>query len=247
MTVLYDYDSMFYKAVYKIVDRQTIKNWFAAGKDKEWIRNEILQMSMNRLQNMQDRIFLEIEETGIIITDIEYYVTDCKNSFRKKLTPNYKANRKPNKWVNAIRKEWIEKDFAISHDELESDDLIANRAKELKDEYIILSLDKDMKTIPGLHFNYYVKKVGETKEMVGLSFVTKEEAIYNFYFQMLVGDNADNISGVKGIGEVKAKKILANTNIANIHSIVLDEYKKAYDLEAYDIFNLNYRLLKLGL
>ena len=49
---LWDYDSMIYKCVYKIASIKEIKKWFKAGKSKDWMTKEIVNLSLNRLANM---------------------------------------------------------------------------------------------------------------------------------------------------------------------------------------------------
>ena len=61
--------------------------------------------------------------------------------------------------------EYLENSFA--HDEYEADDLIYYNA-ELMDinDYIICSIDKDLKQIEGLHFDYYqLKRYDENGEI----------------------------------------------------------------------------------
>lgn len=248
--ILYDFDSMIYKAVYKITDIQTIKKWFYEGKSKEWMRSEIVELSINRLCNMSDAIFTLIENTGIEVGPVEYYITACKNSARKKIYPEYKTNRKPNKWVNKVRAYLLDKNFAVTSDEWEADDLIYDRAIELKDQCVILSIDKDLKQIPGVHFNYYkpIKKDENGNkidtDVVGLSVVSEKEANYSFWLSMLVGDSGDNIKGCKGIGKVKGEKLLNDS--LDYEKTVKEAYKKV-NPELWEIeYQLNYQLLKLG-
>lgn len=251
LTVLFDYDSLIYKCVYRIVDVQTIKQWFAQGKTKDWMREEIVTQCKNRLCNMGDFLFNEIENTGIMIGSVEYYITNAPNSVRKQISPIYKANRRPNKWVNAIRKYLIEMDFAVTHPEYEADDLIFDRALELGEQNcIILTMDKDLKQIPGIHFNYYRPKVvnenGEkvSGDCVGLSCVSNEEARYSFWLSMLTGDHGDNIKGIKGIGPKKGEAILKGKH--GLRGCVEIEYKRHYGGNWETEFKTNVRLLGLG-
>ena len=251
LTVLFDYDSLIYKCVYKIVDIQTIKQWFAQGNTKDWMREEIVTHCKNRLCNMGDYLFTTIEDTGIMIGSVEYYITNAPKSVRRQISPIYKANRKPNKWVNAIRKYLIEMDFAITHPEFEADDLIFDRALELGEQNcIILTMDKDLKQIPGIHFNYYRPKVvnenGEkiSGDCVGLSVVTKEEAEYTFWLSMLTGDHGDNIKGIKGLGPKKGEAILKCKT--DLKETVINQYKGFYGMNWESEYKTNYRLLGLG-
>lgn len=250
MIVLFDYDSIIYKAVYRIVSFSKIREWFNAGKSKEWMATEIINLSINRLSNMQDTVFLEIENTGIDIESIEYYITVCRNSARKELVKRYKANRKRNKWVGAVRKYLIDMKFAIHHDRFEADDLIANRAKELGEtNCLILSIDKDMKQIAGIHFDYYrpiVKDEAGDRVLTdcrGLAVMTHQEAEYFFWKQMLMGDAGDNIKGVPRIGKVKAAKILEEST--DYEQTVYETYLNYFDDDGEEFYN-TYYLLKLG-
>jgi len=69
-----------------------------------------------------------------------------------------------------------------------------------KTKCILSTVDKDLNNTPGWHHNM---RTGE------VYWVTEEEATYSFYKQLLTGDRTDNIQGIKGVGDVKATKILA--------------------------------------
>lgn len=125
------------------------------------------------------------------------------NNFRKKHFPTYKANRvsrKPMGYKDL-------KQYAIDNfkhkivDELEADDVIGIMCtKKSKDEYIIHSEDKDMKTIPS---NLWDK---DKKKIVTIS---KLEADRNLFRQILTGDVVDGYKGCPKIGKTKADAVLA--------------------------------------
>ena len=69
--------------------------------------------------------------------------------------------------------------------------------------YMIAGCDKDLLQIPGLHYNYLKKT---TKE------ISPEEANRNFFIQLLMGDVADSVPGLKGIGHKRATYILGGLN-----------------------------------
>lgn len=71
-------------------------------------------------------------------------------------------------------------------------------------EKIIVSLDKDMATIPGLHFDYNKDKAVRS--------VSEAQANYNHLMQTLSGDTCDGFKGCPGIGPKRAAKILALDN-----------------------------------
>ena len=111
----------------------------------------------------------------------------------------YKGNRvgteKPVHWQ--MLRDWLlDKPYTIVSDNEEADDVLSRACLR---GCTIATIDKDLDNTPGLHYNF-VKK---TKY-----YVDPKEAMKNFYRQMLVGDKADHIPGIKGIGPVKADRIL---------------------------------------
>jgi DNA polymerase-1 len=66
-----------------------------------------------------------------------------------------------------------------------------------KTQKIIVSQDKDMKTIPTTVWN--------GKDLLH---VTEDEADYNHMYQTLIGDSTDGFKGCPGVGPVKATKLL---------------------------------------
>ncbi len=73
--------------------------------------------------------------------------------------------------------------------------------------------------------------------------VNKQEAEYNLWYQVLIGDTTDHIGGCKGIGKVKANKILAEEISPQR---VLKCYLETYgEYEGIIKFTENYRLVKM--
>jgi hypothetical protein len=235
-----------------------------------YIEQEIIDLGINRLCNMYDGLLADIErspfmrDNGLDITHNEYFITTCENSARKAKHPSYKAAR--NKTHNPIRK-WVtkmrnyvvvnifvfENEFSFYDSRIEADDLIAIRAEQLgMDNCIIVSPDKDLNTIPGLHFDYNRKPSKEVDEygnriqnpMRGMYEISIQEAEYNFYIQMLTGDKADDIEGLAGIGPVKAAKILDGST--DLKKSTIDAYKNIHGKEWEKHFNKMDYLLSLG-
>lgn len=261
MIVLFDYDSLVYGAVHKIASIAEIKEWFREGRTRDWMEKEIMNLSINRLSQMGGKIFFEIEETGIEISGIEYFLTAAKNSYRKKIYPNYKANRRPNKWVNMVRRYLLDMNFAITDDEFEADDLIGDKAKQYGETgCIICSIDKDLKTIPGVHFDYYrprlldengdpqldengFRKVAPCR---GLDVVTEKEANRFFWKQVIMGDSGDNIKGIPRVGKVKAEKILDSAIDDDFESCAKLAYQEHFNEDWEYHFQLNKELIQIG-
>lgn len=134
--------------------------------------------------------------------DHEVYLTGSSGSAaRVSIYPEYKANRatarKPVHY-EALREFLVTNWDALVVNNMEADDLVSVRGLDHKDN-VIVSIDKDLWNTPGLHYHWKRKDLHE---------VSEHKALYNFYTQTLVGDVADNVKGVKGIGPKKAAVIL---------------------------------------
>lgn len=172
------------------------------------------------------------------------FLTEGK-SFRSKvgIIKEYKGNRKDfvkPKYYN-LCKAWLYDvlNFEFKYN-YEADDLCIMAHNSLKDIYnpIICSPDKDLRQVPGNFYDYKYNK----------SFtINEQEANYNFWFQVLVGDIIDNISGCKNIGKSKANVLLSNIqNPWALRIIVFDQYIKTYgEYQGIINFTENYRLCKM--
>lgn len=141
--------------------------------------------------------------------DFQLYLSG-KNNFRYQVFPEYKAFRidtyRP-KWEKSTKDYLVDKWSAIWTDGYEADDAMGINQKE---DTIICTIDKDLDQIPGAHYRWAIVRKGVEVTPEKLYEVSEEEAIYNFYYQLLVGDPADGIKGCAGIGKVKATRILSS-------------------------------------
>lgn len=123
----------------------------------------------------------------------------------------------------------------------EADDLIACAAYKCAsfDEYVVVTIDKDLNMIPGNHYNP-VKKES--------FFMSKEDAYMFFFKQLLAGDKTDDIPGIKGIGLTRASKILKGCSDSPEKAFdrVLDTYSNHYsDLSEDEIATMIYNRANL--
>ena len=155
-------------------------------------------------------------------------------SFRKMLSPGYKANRKgAHKPVHLeeARRFVLEKYHCQILPWAEADDVMGIRSNKTDD--IIASVDKDMLTVPGRHYNWSTEK---------LCSVSAAEADFNFWKQMIMGDRADNVKGIRGMGPVKAARYLNGIDPRDFHG----EVRGLYTLSDRDAdFCINYQLLHI--
>lgn len=124
-----------------------------------------------------------------------------KDNFRKTVLPTYKSNRQGKRKPVCYKgvKSWIESKYeSITMPNLEGDDVMGILATSGKyEETVIVSEDKDMKTIPGLLWRN-----------AELEDISEEDADYFHLYQTLVGDTTDGYSGLKGVGDKKATALL---------------------------------------
>lgn len=139
--------------------------------------------------------------------DNRVVITDSGNQFRKTVYPLYKSNRKsirrPLLW-GVLREHLVSSWKAMMKPGLEGDDvlgILSTHPTIIKGDSVIVSIDKDMGTIPGAWFN-------PGKPEAGIMSVSEEEADYFHLFQTLTGDTTDGYPGCPGIGPVAATKLL---------------------------------------
>jgi len=157
---------------------------------------------------------LEADDYVVCLTD--------KANFRKDVLPSYKDNRKAKRKpmvLGALRDYVMEKHNGVVWKNLEADDVMGIMATEPSDEKrIIVSIDKDMKTIP-----CELSQDGMTVDTVPLKL-----ANYWHMIQTLTGDKTDNYDGIDGVGIKTAEKLIMKyTNVSHkdLWKIVQGIYK----------------------
>lgn len=256
MVALIDIDSLFYKAAYKLEDK--IEELGLQDEDYDMIIATLAEIAESRCEKMINDIldYIGNDENRIEITSVELFVTDCKDSFRKAISPEYKANRKPNDIASCLRQIYVFKHDAKRDDKLEADDLIAIRARELDiSNRVIVTMDKDLYQIGGFIYDYYHKpdirdengEVIESYPRKGLTYISPLEAKKTLAKQVIMGDSGDCIQGLPKYGKVKASKIIdpVNSDFGLIRA-VLREYKKVYKDEYLEPLLLTLKLVRLG-
>lgn len=157
-----------------------------------------------------------------------------KGNFRFDIDDDYKGNRTGTKQeMDPKMKELIDvlyeyawESGCFPSDNCEADDVVSIWATEayMNDEsFVIAHIDKDIDMIPGYHYNFNKKEI---------YFVTEEEAYLHFCKQMLTGDSADNIKGLKGVGPKTAEKLLADCETPEeMTQVVIDTWRSKHPRE----------------
>lgn len=160
----------------------------------------------------------DITRVAEVLPDAEIVlIFGDSTNFRYAVYPDYKSKRrsyrKPagyqslREWAKAC---WPSEQFTG----IEGDDGLGIMA-DTGD--VIVSRDKDLKTIPGLHL-----RDGVIEE------ISEHQANLYFYTQTLTGDSTDGYPGCPGVGPVAASKILAGCNTEQeMWLAVLEAYQKA--------------------
>jgi DNA polymerase-1 len=189
---------------YKIASRnQTTTDWGDGVKgvvsDADEAKRQIISQ-YRRLKKMfgADRLIVGLSDTV---------------NFRKDILPTYKANRK-----NVIKpallselKAFMTETFEVFlRPGLEADDVLGILATVgdepglITGERIVVSEDKDLKSIPGLLFNPRHPERGTIA-------ISVEQADLEHMRQTLTGDSTDGYGGCPGIGKGKVDGVLTRT------------------------------------
>jgi DNA polymerase-1 len=143
---------------------------------------------------------LKADKTVIALSD--------KENFRRRIDETYKASRKKSRkpiGLPSLRKRLLDKWDAVVIPELEADDILGIWAtdEEFMPDHrkIIVSIDKDMKTLPCELYN-------PGKPDLGVQKITLESADRFHFFQTLVGDSTDGYAGCPAIGPARAERLL---------------------------------------
>ena len=175
------------------------------------------------------------------IAEDKHDVVMCFTSyptFRHEIFPEYKMNRigkrKPLALKSIIKK--IKNEYeSAAYPNLEGDDVLGLLATngQYKNP-IIVSVDKDMKTIP-------CKLIQEDE----ILHITEKKADRHWFEMSLAGDSGDGIAGLKGMGMVTASKTLADT--PDTRDALWSKVQETYTKKGYSIADaiLNARLTRI--
>lgn len=179
-----------------------------------------------------EEVKVAVDETIALIKtklkgdEVKLCLTDNGRNWRKDVLPTYKGNRANVKKPVAllpIRQWLIEERGAYLRPSLEGDDCMGILAtySKLKGEKVIVSVDKDMKTIPGLFCRW-----GVSERIVK---ITEAEADYWHLYQTLTGDTTDGYAGCPGVGPKSAEKILKDPKFGKPDWTPWDRVVKTYE------------------
>lgn len=192
-----------------LLDTDIVAYQFSAAAQKAYQWDEdtrSVDITKSDKQIMLETVaYIEAIQETIKADNVIVCLSDPKYNFRKDVLASYKGNRqgpKPEKLM------WIKDELARRYESflkptLEADDvmgILSTHPRLLPGKKVIVSIDKDMKTIPGWLFN-----PDKDKEPW---LVSEEEANWWHMYQTLTGDTTDGYKGCPKIGDKKAREIL---------------------------------------
>lgn len=215
-TLLVDVDSIIYAAAAtNEMAVQWDENTYSVSGDFDGARRQLDQ----KLTQLQENL----DANHMVLA-----LTDSENPWRLKVLPSYKGNRKDVRrpiLLKPLRDYTLEVYNTFLRSGLEADDCCGILAtaesvpEPIDGERVICSIDKDLRTIPGLLYNWN----SETMESI-----SEEQADRNHMMQTLTGDTTDGYKGCPKVGPVKAEKILGDAKtVQGMWPLVVQAFNKA--------------------
>lgn len=208
MRLLFDADIIAFKAA--AATEQPI-NWGDGIWTLHGYEQDVIDHAMSYMQSVADKLDTQ---------DVLLFLTGA-NNWRKDILPSYKSNRKDTRkplMLPFIRQFMVDNLGATIVDTFEADDLLGIEATST-DDCIIVSEDKDLKTIPAMVYN-------PQKDDAPV-LIPEFTAAWNHMFQTLTGDSTDGYSGCPKVGPVAAKKILQDIDqVEDLWPAVVAAFKK---------------------
>ena len=169
------------------------------------------------------------------------------NNFRELIYPLYKrsvsrekSRQNKSEFFDELKNYLSNRENVVISYGCEADDLLriwANEARAADKEYIVCSIDKDLKCIVGKHYNLSKQTIED---------ITEDWADTFYWKQILMGDSVDNIPGIEGIGPKKADKLLeGKTTKEERKQAVIEAYKQAYGKQWHEYLTANGRLIHI--
>lgn len=235
--LLIDADGIVYRAgfatektQYIVTAGDVIRGEYDNAKDAKGAKEYDTDLVWSRKDTKPEEDALML--TSIIVRDIRdrypsldpvLWLTPSVGNFRDQIATRakYKGNRdaalRPTHH-RAIREYLVDKYGAITTEGQEADDALGIDMTTYKGS-VLVSFDKDMLQVPGLHYNWVTKEEQR---------ITPKQGELNFWAQVLSGDATDNIPGIPGIGPAKARKALEGlTSRKEIWFCVVKAYEAA--------------------
>lgn len=217
---LIDADIIVYEAAYR---SQKSEEW----EPGEFTHTASLPEATKDFTNCVDFI---MENTGASEKILALSDSDRAANFRRRVWPKYKEDRgavgRQRPLLFKALRQWVRANYNVKQKHgIEADDSLGILAtvEHFGDlppvnERIVCSIDKDLLTIPGFHFNWRKPDDGVFEQ-------TEDVAYGYFMCQTLMGDSTDGYPGCTKIGPVKAVRILGDLEPKDMWAAVLATFE----------------------
>ena len=175
------------------------------------------------IEDALEQIQKEMAHAGCEEVILVYSPRNSTN-WRKLVMPEYKMHRKatPKPVCYGELRDALEARFEhISIDWLEGDDVFHMLHRKIPNS-VIVSIDKDMYTLPECH---YLRQ----HEMVWPQYTSQAAADKFWLYQVLIGDTTDGYKGLKGCGPKGAEKLLKP-----FYRVLVDDQGEHYEEFDFD-------------
>ena len=152
----------------------------------------------------------------------------------RKVTDDYMYDRKFEDMAGVIHV-IAERYVTYIHANLEADDLAGVLQRK---GTFIFSTDKDLKQLPGQHWDVKLNKLVE---------ISQEQALMQLCYQLLAGDVTDNIPGFRGMGDKRTMDFLNEVgNVKQMPIAIMKHYITSFGItKGIDMFTETWMLVKL--
>lgn len=200
---------------------EEVTNWGTEDDDGcQWTVVADEKSARKYVDNALEELMETLEGTQMVLT-----LSDSEN-WRKKILPTYKSNRATTRRpviLPQVRQYVREKYAAWQRPTLEGDDLLgilSGLHDKFPGEKVMVTLDKDMSTIPGNHYRPH-------KATLGVFEVSPFDANMFHLRQGLAGDATDGYTGCPGWGMKTAEEFLNEPYMARQETFTVHKGKNA--------------------
>lgn len=220
-----------------VVGKRAVNKWLEEmGLEKEDVTWEVElevdpeEYAFHSVNHMIAGMCKKLNTNGYVL-----YLTG-EGNFRHDILPSYKAGRPPKPVLyDKVRDFLLDKKETVVVDGMEADDALGMAMSSGEIE-VICTIDKDLDTIPGEHYDF----VKEERY-----YVEEEEAEKFYYAQLMAGDRVDNICGIKGVGIITALKKMAASPEDSPKLIAQIAYEEYWSKDWQEVWECNEQLIRI--
>lgn len=191
-----------------LIDGDIVLYWACSGSEEETDWGDDWWSLTADVRQAKQMVDAQVASWKTLLgaNKVIFVVSDPEDNWRYKVLPSYKGNRlgkrKPLGYPS-VRDYAVNLYNGVRIPKLEADDVLGllSTGTKVKGRKIIVSEDKDLKTVPGLLYN-------PNRAEEGVQEISVAQADRWHLYQTLTGDATDNYKGCPGIGPVTADKLL---------------------------------------